>query len=607
MRGRSIRQSILILVILAIAVASLAFYEINIDLPGLPRFSRNGSGPAGLKLGLDLLGGAHLGYQADVGTRTRASFPQPVNEETTTNILTDLGLAGFEVRLPDPNALDIKTVLLGDTQRQQLRARLEEAFGVAENFRVADTPAPTADDMEGVISIISRRVNAFGTDDPIVQQFGDDRLIVQLPGASGSVTEVKFTEPVEIEQINALLTQRGLRDYTNELRRDGSYRIRTPVSLNQTDQQDLRDSLTTEIGTIESFRVTGGLEAAKSVIGETARLEFKERTCTDGGPDTCFTFIDTDLAPPLGLTGDDLVDAYASTDQTTGEWTVNIQFNSRGAEIFSELTRSIVGVPTKRIAVFLDDELLLAPVARAWIRDGRSQITGRFTRDEARTISIQLESGRLPVPLKLIQESEVDALLGSESLGRSLLAGLVGLGLVMIFMMAYYRMAGLVASLALVFYAVVVLAIFKLVPITLTLPHIGGFILSIGMAVDANVLIFERMKEEIRMGRTLASSMEVGFSRAWPAIRDGNVSTFITCGVLLWFGSRLGGGLINGFALSLLIGVAVSMFTALVVSRNLLQLLAWIGLAHRVNLFSPEKIQRPSQATVRPQTASGGR
>jgi preprotein translocase subunit SecD len=154
---------------------------------------------------------------------------------------------------------------------------------------------------------------------------------------------------------------------------------------------------------------------------------------------------------------------------------------------------------------------------------------------------------------------------------------------------------------------VVVLAIFKLIPITLTLPHIGGFILSVGLAVDANILIFERMKEEIRLGRTLASAIEVGFSRAWPAIRDGNVSTIITCGVLLWFGNRLGGGLINGFAMSLFIGVVVSMFTALVLSRNLLQLLAWIGLRHHVNLFSPEKIQRHTQPSGRSQTAPGGR
>ena len=167
----------------------------------------------------------------------------------------------------------------------------------------------------------------------------------------------------------------------------------------------------------------------------------------------------------------------------------------------------------------MDDRQLLAPVARAHIRDGRTQITGNFNREEARTLSIQIESGRLPVPLKLIQESDVDALLGSESLKNSLLAGLVGLGLVFVFMVIYYRMAGVVAAFALVFYTVVVLAVFKMIPITLELAHIGGFILSIGMAVDANILIFERMKEEVRIGRTLASSMEVGFGRAWPAIR----------------------------------------------------------------------------------------
>ena len=600
MRGRSIRLSILILVILAISVTSLAFYEINLDIPGFPELKRGGSGPAGLKLGLDLRGGAHLVYQADVGTRSRASFSQPVNESEASTVLTELGLTNFEVRVPNTNTLDIKTVLLDDTQRQELRAGLEDAFGITDDFRVTDTEPPSADDMEGVIGIISRRVNSFGNDEPLVQQFGDDRIIVQLPGASGSVTDVTFIEPVDIYDINTLLTNRGMQDYNTKQQGALSYRIRTQVSLSREGQQSLRDTLAEGIGDIESFRVTGGIEAAKSVIGQTARLEFKERTCPDPA---CVTFTDTDL----GLNGDDLVDAFASTNQTTGQWTVNIQFNSRGAEIFSELTRRIVGVNTKRIAVFLDDEELIAPVSQAWIRDGRSQITGNFTREEARTISIQLESGRLPVPLKLIQESEVDALLGSASLERSLIAGMVGLGLVMIFMMAYYRMGGLVASLALVFYAVVVLSIFKLIPITLTLPHIGGFILSVGLAVDANILIFERMKEEIRLGRTLASSMEVGFSRAWPAIRDGNVSTIITCLVLLWFGSRLGGGLINGFALSLLIGVAVSMFTALVVSRNLLQLLAWIGLGHRVNLFSPEKIQRQTQTAGRSQTAPGGR
>ena len=180
-------------------------------------------------------------------------------------------------------------------------------------------------------------------------------------------------------------------------------------------------------------------------------------------------------------------------------------------------------------------------------------------------------------------------------------AGLVGLGLVLIFMIAYYRMAGVVAAFALVFYAVMVLSVFKLIPITLELAHIGGFILSIGMAVDANILIFERMKEEVRIGRTLASSMEVGFSRAWPAIRDSNISTMITCLVLLWFGDRLGGGLVTGVAISLFIGVAASMFTAVVVSRNLLQLLAFVGFGQKISLFTPESSPRATQS------AGGGR
>jgi preprotein translocase subunit SecD len=177
----------------------------------------------------------------------------------------------------------------------------------------------------------------------------------------------------------------------------------------------------------------------------------------------------------------------------------------------------------------------------------------------------------------------------------------------MVFMIAYYRIPGVVASLSLIFYSIIILAAFKLIPVTLSLPNIGGFILSIGMAVDANVLIFERMKEELRVGRTLASSMEVGFSRAWSAIRDGNLTTLITCGVLLWFGNRLGGGLLNGFALTLAIGVLVSMFTAVVVSRNLLQILAWLGLGQRVNLFSPESIQRQVQPAGRSRTVEGGR
>jgi len=592
MRGRNFRMLIFTLLILGVSLAALGFKEININIPGFAHLERAGTGPLGLKLGLDLRGGGHLVYQADTGTRTDVTFSQPVSVELVNGALAERGFTGFEAQPRDDRALRIKTPLLDDARRQELRETLEK-LGAIESFQFIDIPKPTPEQMEGVLDTIKKRVNLFGTDEPIIQRFGEDRVVVQLPGASGSRTEVTFNEPVDPEKLRGALAEMGFEDFQVDPQGDRRFRILT-VSLDETKRQDLEKTLKEKVGAINSFRVTGGIEEAKALIGQTARLEFKERTCTDT---SCLNFTDADI----GLTGDNLAKAYASTDQTTGEWVVNITFNDRGTEIFSELTKRIVGQDTKRIAVFRDDELLIAPVARAWIRDGQSQISGGFSREEARTLSIQLEAGRLQVPLKLVQESDVDALLGSESLQKSLTAGIVGLGLVILFMIVYYRMAGVVASLALVFYAIIVLAVFKLIPVTLTLSGIAGFVLSIGMAVDANILIFERMMEEMRIGRTLASSMEVGFSRAWPAIRDSNVSTFITCFILLWFGTKLGGQMVTGFALGLLIGVAVSMFTALVVSRNLLQVMAWSGLGRRLNLFTAE----PVQPAIR--TVAGGR
>ena len=591
MRVRSIRLSILVLLILGASLAALGFREINIDLPGFSALERGGGGPLGLKLGLDLRGGGHLVYQADTGTRINVTFTDAVDSVDINQALNDLGVVSSVITRSE-RVYSIRTELLDVDTREEVRTTLESEIGSLESFQVTDVDTPTADQMEGVLDIINRRVNLFGTEEPIIQRFGDDRVIVQLPGASGSIARVKFLDPVSVADVRAVVDGMDLRETTVKQEDGRSFKISTST-LNLRRQEELRGALeSTSGGPLEIFVVASGIDEAKDLIGQTARLEFKERSCSD---EICSTFADADL----GLTGDDLRNAYAAADPVGVGWVINIQFDDRGSEIFSELTRRIAGVETKRIAVIMDGEELLDPVARAWIRDGRSQISGSsrdpFSREEARTLSIQLESGRLPVPLKIIQESDVDALLGSESLRRSLIAGFVGLGLVIVFMIAYYRAAGVVATVALISYSLIVLAVFKLIPITLTLSHIGGFILSIGMAVDANVLIFERMKEELRIGRTLASSMEVGFNRAWPAIRDGNVSTLITCLVLIWFGDRLGGGLITGFAISLGIGVMVSMFTAVVVSRNLLQLLAWIGLSRRISLFTPERVRRASE------------
>ena len=648
MRSRSIRLSITIILILGIAIAALGFKDIHIDIPGFPTVERNGTGPLGLKLGLDLRGGGHLVYQADTGTKFDVTFAGDVSfggVEATLQSLTfgedNSALENLQVLPIGPNRFQIRTDILAesDPRRTGLNEALAEAHGEISLFRADTIGEPSVDQMQGVLDNITRRVNKFGTEEPIIQIFGDDRLIVQLPGASGSITEVTLTDPIlagipdpvadgaedqdsgatepetpavpspEIKSpdelaalLPALLTEAGYEDFDIDIADALHFTIRSNT-VNSATQSRAAISITQQIGTLFSFRVNSGIDAAKALIGQTARLEFKERTCDSAA---CTTFTDTDL----GLSGDDLTRAEASTNSVGIGWVINLQFNGRGSDIFSDLTRRISTAEsqtTKRIAIIMDDQLLLAPVARAWIRDGRTQISGNFSREEAQTRAIQLESGRLPVPLKLIQESDVDALLGEESLKNSLIAGLVGLGLVFVFMIIYYRMAGVVAAFALMFYAVIVLAIFKMIPITLELAHIGGFILSIGMAVDANILIFERMKEEVRIGRTLASSMEVGFGRAWPAIRDSNISTMITCVVLLWFGDRLGGGLVTGVAISLFIGVSVSMFTAVVVSRNLLQLTAWIGLGRRINLFTPEALQRSAPNTVQTPATRGGR
>ena len=621
MRSRSIRLSITILLILGIAIAALGFKDIDIDVPGFPRIERDGTGPLGLKLGLDLRGGGHLVYQADTGTRFDVTFADDVTINDLVTTLQGLRFGdddsefeGLQVVPLALNRYQIRTDILedDDPRRTGLNDALAEAHGDITLFQTSVIPEPTLDQMQGVLENITGRVNRFGTEEPIIQIFGDDRIIVQLPGASGSVTNIGLAEPdpeapapevpVDIfTDLPRVLAEAGYEEFNIEFNDAMNFTVRSNTVNIETQGRALTE-IVTQIGQLNRFEVTSGIDDAKALIGQTARLEFKERTCEN---ESCTTFTDADL----GLTGDDLSRAEAATNHL-GVWVVNVQFNSRGSDIFSDLTRRISTIEaraTKRIAILMDDRELIAPTSLAWIRDGRTQISGNFNRDRARELAIQIEAGSLDVPLRLIQESDVDALLGSESLKNSLIAGLVGLGLVFVFMIIYYRMAGVVAAFALVFYAIIVLAIFKMIPITLELAHIGGFILSIGMAVDANILIFERMKEEVRIGRTLASSMEVGFSRAWPAIRDSNISTMITCVVLLWFGDRLGGGLVTGVAISLFIGVAVSMFTAVVVSRNLLQLTAWIGLGGRIELFTPESLNRTSREAIQTPAPRGGR
>lgn len=365
-------------------------------------------------------------------------------------------------------------------------------------------------------------------------------------------------------------------------------------------------------GTIELWAVGGGVQEAKHLIGQTAQLDFRERKCGTLTPPTigdawppdglsaeewrAVRCVDeTYWNPPYGggeqdidIQGSDLTDAFAGTQPGVVGPVVNISFNDHGSDEFCDVTGRISRATNQDVlAIYLDGEELVAPSASTAICNGSAYIFGNFTAERARTVSIQLRSGSLPVNLELIQERNVDATLGSDSLRKSVIAGIIGLGLVLVFMVMYYKIPGFVAALALILYAVVLLALFKLMPVTLTLSGVAALILSIGLAVDANILIAERTKEELRMGRALLASITTGFDRAWPSIRDGNISTIITCIVLFWFGDRLGTSLIQGFALTLGIGVVVSMLTAFFASRVIMRSIAGTSLGRRIDSFVP--------------------
>ncbi|CDC20476.1 MAG: protein translocase subunit SecD [Candidatus Gastranaerophilaceae bacterium] len=302
---------------------------------------------------------------------------------------------------------------------------------------------------------------------------------------------------------------------------------------------------------------------AKEFLGETAELEFKKPLDNQYGA--------TGWAP-TGLTGKDVKKALISTNPG-GQWVVSLEFNDKGTKKFGQLTQELVGKP---MAIFFNGDMQSAPVIQEPILGGHAQISGGdsgFAYEEAKKMVDLLNAGALPVPAKIIEESLVGPTLGADSIAKSKTAGIIGIGLVMIFMLLYYRLPGAIADVALIIYSLLVFAVFKIVPVTLTLAGIAGFILSIGMAVDANILIFERTKEELKAGRTLFTAINAGFDRAFTSIFDSNMTTIITC-VILYF---LGTSIIKGFALTLIIGVLISMFTAITVTKNFMHLLFGAG------------------------------
>ena len=333
------------------------------------------------------------------------------------------------------------------------------------------------------------------------------------------------------------------------------------------------------------------INQAIDLIGQVALLEFKEQKLDANGKvvnDSSGNPVwipavatGTDGTTQEELTGKYLKPNAAVTLDSLGKPQVSIEWNTEGAKLFGEITQRDVNKP---LGIFLDNNLVSAPNVLEAITTGKAVINN-MTLDQAKALAAQLNSGTLDVPLKIIQQTDVDATLGADSLHKSLLAGLIGIACVAFFMIVYYRLPGLVATVALAIYAAILLAIFKLIPITLTLPGIAGFVISTGMAVDANVLIFERMKEELKRGLTLKMAVQEGFHRAWPSIRDSNISTFITCIILYWFGSTFGAFMVKGFALTLFLGVAISLFSAITITRTFLTQLVNNGMMTTLTLY----------------------
>ena len=370
--------------------------------------------------------------------------------------------------------------------------------------------------MDTAKNIVERRVNGLGVSEAVVQSQGDTRITAELPGVNNPDQAIET------------------------IRSTGQLEFVDPLGMNL--QQGMIINTTNKPTAVQDFLAGPGADPALTPYGE-----------------QLFT---------TAMTGDVLRTAVSRQDQF-GQWEIGFELTGEGNDQFFNYTSTHIGQP---MAIVLDGVVLSAPVINAAIRD-QGVITGQFTDQEAGSLAIQMRYGALPVPLKVVDVRSISATLGADSVRSSVIAGLIGMAAVFIFMVLMYRVPGLLANLALLIYVFFNLAIYKLIPVTLTLAGITGFLLSVGMAVDANILIFERLKEELRAGRSPRLAIEAGFSRAWPAIFDSNLTTLISCAVLYVFGNQFGASIVKGYALTLGLGVLLSMFTAIVVTRTFMRAL----------------------------------
>jgi len=421
----------------------------------------------------------------------------------------------------------------------------------------ADVPATqaiSAADMNVAQGIVENRVNGMGVSEAVVQPAGSRRIVVELPGETDpakALATIQQTGLLEFIDMSALTSQQAQSLVHSKVNTDwttGIPQLLPTLSATPTSSASLTP--TTSI----TSTVTPGITATAEV--------------TPTSPITPPEPVPSGPSFHTVMTGADITSVGVETTQAGG-YVVAFALNSAGAKIFGDFTSTHVG---QILGIALDKEIISAPSINSAITGGKGVIEGNFTSTSANDLADLIRSGSLPIPLKVVTSETVGPTLGQDSLQKSLVAGIIGMSVVVLFMGLYYRLPGVVADAALLCYALITYAVFRLVPVTLTLPGIAGFVLSVGVAVDANVLIFERIKEELRAGRQLRSAIDLGWNRAWPSIRDSNFSTLITCGILYWFGSTFGASIVKGFSLTLALGVLVSMFTAIVVTRTFLHL-----------------------------------
>ena len=387
----------------------------------------------------------------------------------------------------------------------------------------ADAANPGADEMETARSIIENRTNALGVSENLIQLAGERRIVGEFPGAE------------DTDAILDIIQQTGLLEFV--------------------DTGDFRP----EEGTIlQTDFATGSTDATTPP--------------TDGTePATVYHTI---------MTGKELRSVNVGLSPTN-QPAIDFVLSPEGATIFAQHTAANVG---KILAITLDKRVVSAPGIEGDIPSGQGQITGSFTAESANELAVQLRYGSLPIPLKVVETRIIGPTLGEDSLQKSLVAGMAGITIVMLFMGIYYRLPGITADISILLFAVILFAIFKLIGVTLTLPGIAGIMLSTGSALDANILVFERLKEELRSGRMLRQAFDQAWSRAWPSIRDSNIAALITAGILFWFGSTFGATIVKGFSLTLAIGVLISLFSSLYITRTLLAL--------ALEVFKPKNLER---------------